>query len=232
MTDNAADIEQIVRSVMREMQFRVSPESVGTSVGHKSVTDGGGSDTLRISGRVVSENVLIESQASGRTVSLMPGAIITPSGRDYIRRNNIRVSSDINGRSAEATLGTLVVVGKNSVAESAAVTAGWKTLAATTEFEAASLASAHLADGVVACSGGEPSVVACLLNRNTLVRAAVVTRATNLMTLASVMNPQVICLDSSAWPFGDLLKLLRGLTAAGLRTVPADWRELSAGGVR
>jgi hypothetical protein len=232
MTISADYIEQIVRNVMREMQARVAPVDAVTSVGIHSTLGVVEADTLRISSRVVSENILLEAQASGRTISIEPGAIITPSGRDYIRRNNIRVSSQIGGKRAEATWGTLITVGPNPVVQSAAATAGWRTLTASAEPKAALLASENLTKGMVVCCGGEPSVVACLLNRNHTVRAAVVTRATNLVTLSSVMNPQVVCLESAAWSFGDVLKLLRGFSATGSETVPTGWRELAAGGIR
>jgi len=232
MTLSADFIDQIVRSVMREMQSRVPAADVVASVGSETAREAAEPDTLRISSRVVSENVLLEAQASGRSISIEQGAIITPSGRDFIRRNNVRVSSQIGGRSAGAMTGTLITVGANSIVQSAASTAGWKALTASTEFEAASLASANLINGRVVCSGGEPSLLACLLNRNNAVRAAVVTRGTHLATLTAVMNPQIVCLDSSAWSFGDVLKLLRGLSAADSVFVPANWRELTAGGVR
>jgi hypothetical protein len=73
-------------------------------------------------------------------------------------------------------------------------------------------------------------VVACLLNRSAEIRAAVITKATNLLTLTTVMSPHVVCLDASGWSFGDILKLLRSL--AVVSHAPATWNELPAGGMR
>jgi hypothetical protein len=120
--------------------------------------------------------------------------------------------------------GSFVVVGNNATCQSAASTAGWKTSAVSNEHDAALAASQSLKNGLTVTCGGEPSVVACLLNRNPDVRAAVITKATNLITLTTVMSPQVVCLDSSGWSFGDILKLLRSLSAANR---PQGWKEIT-----
>jgi hypothetical protein len=227
MTISTEFINQIVRNVMREMQSRVSTVDAAVPVVVNLVKE---AEVLSLGPRVISENVLVEANAAGRTISLQAGAVITPSGRDYIRRHHVRVSSQVGGRSTPAVSGIFIAVGTHATLQSAASAAGWKTLTATSEFAAAALASDNLKNGIVACGGGEPSVVACLLNRNTSVRAAVVTRTTNLVTLTTAMNPQVLCLDSSGWSFGELLRLLRGLAAAVV--VPKDWKEIPAGGTR
>jgi len=227
MTISAEFISQIVQNVMREMQSRMSTADVAAPIELTPVKD---SDTLTIGTPVISEGTLLEAGAAGRTISLLPGAVMTPSGRDYIRRNNVRVSSQISKAIESATAGTFIAVGVNTNLRTAASAAGWTTLTAATEFAAAALAADNLRSGMVTCCGGEPSVVACLLNRNSAIRAAVVTRTTNLATLTSVMNPQVVCLESSGWSFGELRRLLRGLATTG--TAPRDWKEISAGGTR
>ncbi len=224
MTISAEFIEQIVQNVMRGMQ------SPATTPGDSAlvVTDTG---TLTISSRVVTEPVLIAAKAAGRAIALHPGAVITPSGRDFIRRNSVRLSSRISGADGTVTTGTLISVGTNSTADSAGSAAGWKTLTASTEFAAAAAAADNLSRGIVTCCGGEPSVVACLLNRNPAMRAAVITPATDLLTLMSLMRPQIVCVASSGWSFGELLKLLRALAVSSVAPA-ATWIELSDGGAR
>ena len=231
MTISVEFIDQIVQNVMREMQTRVSPVDPAPKVTKQIVEPGAiQATTLPVPGLVISEDVLIRSNAAGRTISLQSGAIITPSGRDYVRKNAIRISTQIGGSKAVTGTGTLIAIGSNTNSKSAASAAGWQTLAASTEQEAASLASGQLLNGLVACFGGEPSVVACLLNRNSSVRAAVVTRSTNLAALTSLLNPQVVCLESAGWSFSELLRLLKGLVL--LPAAPKGWAELNAGGVR
>ncbi len=228
MTISAEFIDQIVHNVMREMQTRTTsnaPAALLEPVTNKAAAD----RTISISSRVLSEKVLITANAAGRAISLQPGTVITPSGRDYIRKNDVRLTSDVSGTGSATRSGVFIAIGTHATT-SAASAAGWKALTATTEFDGANLASQHAATGMVACCGGEPSVVACILNRNPAIRAAVITRATNLVTLATMMSPQVVCLDSSGWSFGDILRLLRSLAAPPL--TPAHWKEISAGSTR
>jgi hypothetical protein len=223
MTISEQFIDQIVQNVMREMQTRVPMTNVSAPVVTRQTAT---LETLQIGSRVVSENVLIIANAAGRAISLAAGAVITPSGRDYIRKNGVRLASEVGGKTDTSISGTFIAIG-DSTTSSAASAAGWKTLTAKTEFDAAALASEKLTSGMVTSFGGEPSIVACLLNRNPAVRAAVVTRTTNLATLISAMNPQVVCLDSMGWSFAELLRLLRGLTMSA--AIPKQWEELAGG---
>lgn len=220
MNISAEYIDQIVQNVMREMQTRVPMMDVSAPVETRQTA---AAETLQIGSRVVSENVLTSANAAGRAITLAAGAVITPSGRDYIRKNGVRLVSDVGLKNSASNGGTFISIG-DITTSSAAAAAGWKMLTAPTEFGAAALASEKLATGIVTSFGGEPSVVACLLNRNPAVRAAVVTRTTNLATLTSVMNPQVVCLDSTGWSFAELLRLLRGLSMSSV--IPKQWKEI------
>ena len=227
MTIDAAYIDQIVQNVMREMKSRVTvPAAVSAPVttSHaKPVTATEPSTALTIAAKVVSEDILVAARAAGKTIVLQAGAIITPSGKDYIRKNGVTVTGSALNKPATVSTGSFIVVGNNATCQSAASATGWKTLAVSNELDAALAASQTLKNGITVTCGGEPSIVACLLNRNADVRAAVITKATNLLMLTTVMSPQVVCLDSSGWSFGDILKLLRSLSAANR---PQGWKEI------
>ena len=227
MTIDAAYIDQIVQNVMREMKSRVTvPAAVSAPVttSHaKPVTATEPSTALTIAAKVVSEDILVAARAAGKTIVLQAGAIITPSGKDYIRKNGVTVAGSALNKPATVSTGSFIVVGNNATCQSAASATGWKTLAVSNELDAALAASQTLKNGITVTCGGEPSIVACLLNRNADVRAAVITKATNLLMLTTVMSPQVVCLDSSGWSFGDILKLLRSLSAANR---PQGWKEI------
>ena len=179
--------------------------------------------SLTIAAKVVSEDILVAARAAGRTIVLQAGAIVTPSGKDYIRKNGVTVAGSALNKPATVSTGTFIVIGSNSTCQSAASATGWKTAEVGNEHDAAMVAVQSLKNGITVTCGGEPSVVACLLNRNPDVRAAVITTATNLITLTTVMSPQVVCLDSSGWSFGDILKLLRSLSGANR---PQGWKEI------
>jgi len=227
MTIDPLYIDQIVQNVMREMKLRTTLVDAGVSAVKPAEVKaapltGGGDSSVQILAKVISEDVLISAGAAGKTVSITSGAIVTPSGRDFIKKNGVRVSSVIS-KPAGVSSGALIVIGTSPVIQSAATSAGWSASTAGSEVEAASAAASKLSTSLVVTCGGESSVVACLLNRKPEVRAAVITKSTNLMTLTTVMSPHVVCLDSSGWSFGDILKLLRSLSAASR---PRGWNEI------
>jgi hypothetical protein len=238
-------VSRIVLDVMREMQFSqttghtalqlgaATTGKANTSAAQTAASGDAEIDAVLIAGKVVTHDILSAADAAGRQVLLQPGAVITPSGRDYIRKHAVRISSQARS-SAAAVSGLLIGNGTSAATQiSAASAAGWTTQWVTSDYASAEAALHRVSQSTVVCCGGEPSVVCCLLNRNPAVRAALVTRNTNLAALTTVMNPQVICLDSAGWSFGETLKLLRVLAgAAGTRTAPMDWQELAAGGHR
>jgi hypothetical protein len=230
MTIDATYIDQIVQNVMREMRSRTTVAAASAPVANANLAVTSNSTSLQIAARVVSEDILVAAKAAGRSIALQPGAIVTPSGRDFIRKHNVTITGSSPAKTSVATTGSFIAVGAIPTCQSAASAAGWKVIAAGSEFEAAEVARKTLTAGLVVSCGGEPSVVACLLNRSAEVRAAVITKATNLLTLTTVMSPHVVCLDASGWSFGDILKLLRSL--AVVSHAPATWNELPAGGMR
>lgn len=250
MTLSSDIIEQIVQNVLREIHSReprpvtaapaVSSAVPATAAAAPNSTASVSASTaaapLAIHSQVITEQILTAAQAADRVVTLPAAAVITPSGRDYIRRHRVRLASSVAAgqTSAAATVsavrGILLNVGPPSSFSTAAAAAGWQAEQALTEAEAARLAAGLATQHRVACCGGEPAVVACLLNREVSLRAAVVTRQTRLSSLWNCMNPQIVCFDPAGWSFVDVLRLLRSWTA--VPAAPAGWQELNAGGVR
>lgn len=227
-------VSRIVKDVMREMNFpstvNGNAHTPARTTAQKLPAAGENSDAITITGKVVSEAILEAAGAADRQIRLQPGAVITPSGRDYIRRHSVRLTSSL-GQAAAITSGLLIAVGAAPpAAVSAAGAAGWKTQTVTSERESAALAVTGCTRGRILCCGGEASLVCCLLNRNPRIRAAVVSRTTDICRLTLLMNPQVLCLDSSGWSFGDIMRLLREFT--GDMVQPGEWNELNAGGVQ
>lgn len=237
MTFHRQQIEAITQSVLRELSSRgialtgqpaasaqpIDRTASGPVPSESNETPKDATRPLEFHHKVITEAALIAAGAAGRTIAIPPAAIITPSGRDYIRHNSIITTSSVPS-GASAADGLVVVTGNAASAVSAAGAAKWKTVSAGCERDAVRRIRQHSAQRVVSC-GGEASAIACLLNRDINVRAAVVTQETDLEKLIAVMNPQVLCL-SSAWPFAAMLKLLRTLTQYG-SDAPAGWKEWS-----
>lgn len=79
-------VEEIVRSVLRELQPVPAPPVAPQSAGNAAVKQvvAVESDLISLSSLVVTEAVLSAVGAAGRTVALPRGAVLTPSGRDYL----------------------------------------------------------------------------------------------------------------------------------------------------
>ena len=224
MTFSSQQIEAITQSVLRELHAR----GVVNAAARNTSVDTSAAPVIVLQQKVITEDTLSAAGAAGHSLAIPVGAIITPSGHDYIRRHAVRISSGLPSSSAAAaaaTTGTLISVGDCSAAVSAAAAANWTIVTAGCEFEAAA-ASEKLTPGhPVACCSHQPSIAACLVNRDSSVRAAVVTQATDMDLLVSVMNPQVICLDSNGWTFTELRRLFQQM-ASTTNATPAGWHEL------
>ena len=233
MNISADLIDQIVRDVMRELNSRsaspmvraASVQAAATFPPSNQSTNKLGTEPIAITHKVVSEDVLAGLGVAGKVITLPATAVLTPSGRDFIRRNQVRLTSITSGNtSAASNTGLMIAIGDNSSGQTAADTIGWSVQAAESEIAAAEIAMKVALNRKVVCCGGEPSIVCCVLNRQPELRAAVVTRNTNLTALGRSMNPHVVCLESTGWSIVDILRLLRSLNPG--RQTPENWKEL------
>ena len=250
MNFSSQQIESIIQSVMRELMSRgvhvgtkypisgagdAAPRSLATTA-DVSATDqpatAGPTDALVISGKVITEDSLASAHAAGRAVQFQAGAIVTPSGHDFIRRHQVILAGTAPAATGITSTG-IVVSQSCHAAASAADTAGWQLITAGCERDAARVSVQHFdhaaAQGSlpvrIVCCVDVPAATACLLNRRDSLRAAVLDPAAESKTLLSLMNPHVLCLESSRWSFTALLRLLKQLSRVSL-TTPADWKEV------
>ena len=160
-------IDRIVDSVMREL---ASPGPSESSRCDGLPPDSGQLPELRSS--VITEEVLTaEGIESGRIV-IPPGAVITPSGRDYLQRRGIEIATTAKSshRMAQEVSATGVAVfAKRCHALAAAATSAGLTIAradcAVGLARRAACSAADEQQSLTCCS--QPSVTACLINRNT-----------------------------------------------------------------
>lgn len=232
MIFSSQQIETITQSVLQELRSRgvaIAAADAGSTHSFNGKPQATASDTkadacgLPLNAKVITEDSLLAAGVSGKTISIPAGAVITPSGHDFIRRNNVSITN--GGVNTPATSGgLLIVIGDCSAAASAASSAKWRATKAGCEVDAANKTTKHMPRPVV-CIGGEPSVTACLLNRTKEIRAAVIATDTDLHQLSTAMNPQVVCLNSVGWTFAAVLKLLRQLNGSNA-AAPSKWKEL------
>ena len=240
-------LEEIVRQVLQELRAgqvarpaaAVAPAAATSSVPVSAARVGAApavltsADVVAISDRAVTESVLANAGAAGRTVSLVRGAVLTPSARDYIRRHNVRLSTAVTATasvSAAAFAGAVVIVGRESTVRMAAAAVGWPVREVADNFSAARAAQELLPGKRVLCVCPSPAIAACVLNRDSAIRAAVLERAVGMERLLEQMQPQAVCLQSEGWGYPELSRLL-GLMQRPLQQ-PAGWSEKQWGGVR
>ena len=240
-------LEEIVRQVLQELRAgqvarpaaAVAPAAATSSVPVSAARVGAApavltsADVVAISDRAVTESVLANAGAAGRTVSLVRGAVLTPSARDYIRRHNVRLSTAVTATasvSAAAFAGAVVIVGRESTVRMAAAAVGWPVREVADNFSAARAAQELLPVKRVLCVCPSPAIAACVLNRDSAIRAAVLERAVGMERLLEQMQPQAVCLQSEGWGYPELSRLL-GLMQRPLQQ-PAGWSEQQWGGVR
>ncbi|MFM7057966.1 MAG: hypothetical protein ACKO2P_13685 [Planctomycetota bacterium] len=250
-------VEEIVRQVLQQLQAgRTAPSAAAAAAAAPALRSASsvpvvapvttsvpvpasGDAVLRIADRAVTEAVLQAAGAAGRTVSLVRGAVLTPSGRDFVRRHNVRLSSFVAGMTTAAataagaavavTPGILIVCGRETTARSAATALNWTIREVVDEFTAARTAQEVLPGRRVVCVGCEPAMAACVLNRNASVRAAVLERAHGMERLLERMQPHAVCLQSSGWSLLQLTRLLERLQRPVRQ--PAGWVEVQSGAV-
>ena len=219
MTFSNELIDEVVRNVMRELQLSPTTAAASSTVGSST-------SSVELSQRVITEDVLAEQIAPGATVVVPTDAVLTPSGRDYIRRHRIVISSVPSVAVSGSFGGLVLVVGDMNSMSSAAKSAGWAIDSVAGNFDAANLIAQKDAEQRTVCCSDQPSVIACLVNRNTQRRAAVVTSETCLSGLLNDMNPDTVCLSVKGWSFIELRRMLKKLSGNG-GALPAGWKELA-----
>jgi len=227
----AEHVEEIVRSVLRELQpapAAVSALPAVTAAAAAGVAAGG---VTAVHGLVISEAVLSAAGVAGGTVSLQRGAVLTPSGRDYLRRHGVRVASQLPGVAARVSGGLVIQCLRSAVVESAAGAAGWGVETVSSEDAAISRVLQLHGEQPLVCVSSDPAVVVCLLNRRVDVRAAAVSGASDLQRLTERLRPTVVCLDGAGWSWTQLLRMLR-MQSSVVRSAPAGWREVEQGAGR
>ncbi|MCH2212938.1 MAG: hypothetical protein MK110_16670 [Fuerstiella sp.] len=215
MTINSQLVDEVVRNVMRQLSLpqMSSSELMPSAAG-----------PVELAQRVITEQVLAGQVSEGGAISIPVGAVITPSGRDYIQRRRIHVLH-ASPASDTSSGGVVFVVGEPDSVSASATSAGWAVMSAACNFDAAEQIAQGCPDRSVVCCSSQPSVVACLVNRNSRRRVAVVNSQTNFSDLLGEMNPDTVCLSVSGWSFTELSRMLKQLSHRDT-ALPTSWKEL------
>lgn len=231
MLFSSEQVELITQQVLRRLRARgvllqasgvpasVQPVSAGTDVVSGTVA---GDAEICLPGVVITERELQSAGAAGRSVRVADEVVITPSGREFIRRNKVQLRRISSSTGSQDRL-LLVLIGRQMTAETAGRSVGWNPVSVCDSAAAVQLLTEETRRPAVTC-GGVPSVISCLLNRNSAVRAAVIPAPGDLDEIQTQMNPDVYCVNAARWTVTDLTLMLRDISTRDTG-VPAAWKE-------
>lgn len=245
MNVDAATIERMVREVLSQAQPRTAVrDNAVTTAPEKLLTVPAVSTTPAeskqtppatvIPDRIITADLLAESVKPGAKIVIAKRAIITPAANDYLRNNRItfeRQETTQSGSSQESVRWKILVSGVAEHTVRAVDTVCQQRHHVTrdiigTATEAANLAISAICraevTGVIVVTGS-PEVSACRANRNTSIRAAVVSDLQSWLRIQSQLRPNVVCISPQGRSFMELQNVLNKVVTGSAPEAPSDW---------
>ncbi|MBD3674753.1 MAG: hypothetical protein HUJ26_14630 [Planctomycetaceae bacterium] len=188
-----------------------------------------GQQPLRLSEIVITEELLSEKAVSAESLLIIQGAVITPSGRDWLRKHDVtwkRVNEAVT--SAEKALWRLIVATPSEAIDKLndEVTRwGWSVDCVSGSEEAAVCGVTSLneqTEGVVILTA-EPERVACRANRHSHVRAASVAQVADITRVKQQLGVNLIAVCPGDRGFFELRNMMKTLAAGGPPQAPENW---------
>ena len=190
--------------------------------------------TVVIGEHIVTADVLREQAKPGSKIVIAKQAILTPAAQDYVRNFRIvleRSEAAPTGSSDEVAHWKIVL---SSVAEHTAraidVVCQQRR---TVQRELGGTAAESAAVAVNAITRAEvagvivvtavPQVVACLANRDSAIRAAVVSDIASWQLIQPQMRPNLVCIGPQGRSFMELQNLMNRILTSPVPEVPSNW---------
>jgi hypothetical protein len=256
MQFDAATIERMVQDVLRQLQpspgtsvTPIAPAkllSVPTqqtaaptvAVGEPAKVEQPASPPqVVVSDRVITADLLREKARPGTQIVIGVKSLITPAAHDYLKLNRITWERGTSNPTATTATSISWKILGSSVSESArkAVTAVCQQRPQI-KFELVGTATEAAKSAVAAISRGEVpgviiltsavNVVACKVNRNQSIRAAIVSDLKSWNAAETNMSPNVVCIDPADRSFMELQNILNRIVSKAPPEAPAGWDDL------
>lgn len=185
-------------------------------------TNGATKTSVRLDAKVVTEDTLEASVNGHVVVEVDARTIVTPTGRDWLRRRNVEL---IRGNSSTTSVaaeqrkpaGVAIVQTSSDAVEKAidhfASSAGWRQERVGSREDAVRLARAAATGDTspVVVISAEPEAVACDANRDPKIRAAVIDDAATVGRVKESMQGNLFVVSPSGRSFFELRHLLHSL---------------------
>lgn len=222
-------IEQIVSNVLAQLQ-PAPPRPVIEAPKPPVVTP----PVIELSAPIITADLLAESVRGASPLKIGRKSILTPSARDWLNSKKISWSRGDTGTEksaggAASTAGAKWQVIVHTVTPNVRTlydgfkrqSEGWKVELVGQAVEAATLAASAIStadrDGVVVVSE-YAEIIACRTNRNSRVRAAVISDRKQLDLTRQHMGVNLVCINPTGRTFIELRNLLRD--CAAMKPVP------------
>ena len=218
MNFTTEQVDLIVQRVVAQL----APQAVATLLATSARTDPaeGSSSPLavQISDLVITQALLSGAVNGSRQVRISPKAILTPSARDYVNQQGIKIVRETAAAKSVAPIRWQVIVSKSNPQIAGAVES-LPQLGVAVDLrlsglpaEAATQATSALCRGEAAqvvVFTDQPELVACLANRNERVRAAAAANVAAVERVRISMQANLIAIDPASRNTYELKSLLK-----------------------
>ena len=228
MNLDSRTIDDIVTGVLQQLGAARTVVTAPTPAPANAAAAGANGSVV-LQDAVITEDVLQTRAGNAGRVQIAKTAVITPSGRDWLRRRSVTVER-VSASAGKKQIGwRLVVVDGTSAVDKLneeAERSGWETRRIGDIEEAVVWSVSALSDGSV---GGvvvltnQAARAACRANRNAKVRAAVADSASAVKTIQAELGANLLAVAPGDRSYFELRNLLKMIAAGGPPAVPTDW---------
>ena len=232
MSSAQADIERIVREVMAQLSQASAPAATPAPAAPVDATlavSRGHIGDLVVDARVVTLESIAGRLNGAKQLVVPPGALVTPSVRDELRRRGIVLRQESAAKTSQSLASVLLVVGRTSHKPDLTVqmlrqegisvkTESTNCLIKATDMLAAAAAARSL--GVLWTR--HTAVAMCLANRNKNLRAVLAAGVPATATAVAAVAANVLVVDPTAGTMYEKKQVLRAFCLGGIRECPEE----------
>lgn len=222
------DIDRIVKGVLKDIQRSDVGPSIFAEKKEVVKPNNGTQNGVRITGRVITADLLAENKKQAAVIQLEPKAIITPAARDYIKEHGLIIATGISAscnakknetkRNAGDWLAItvqgsdLLNTAMDSVSRETQIVWGKETASSVEQAAKRSVEEIGLGRAGVLIVADKIAMAACLVNRNDKVRGVAV-RCSHDFAEVAELNANVVCLPGNGLSFTDYRNILKSIVS-------------------
>lgn len=204
-------IDEIVAGVLNRLNPPVAASTSQPSAPTVSAID----TVVVLEQKVITEELLDAKAAGAKRLQFSAGAIITPTGRDWLRKREVPWRTAKPNQKTTSNGWRLLIASATPAIEKLSeqiVTEGWNRQLAGDSDEAADGSVSALCRGEVAgivVASNSPERVACRANRNAQVRGAAVHSVADVKRVQGDLNANLFAIAPAGKSYFELRTLLR-----------------------